>query len=209
VVNILHLWQSGYGSELTTGKSWFRILSSTNWQRCCFPDSCFVALWDYECFQKVEIWLSVHNFSTHHLSNLCMFRVQTWTHNLCPPKWNLFPVSQPKDHSSSWWVQDDSLLIKSSVGSFYYSANKLDQAHRIVYRIELVLKRRIIVVITQDSKCLLLQRLEQHRRFLLWKETHTVFAKLADPCGHPFRNLICKIPNPTLITWLIGWWGSN
>jgi len=178
VVSILHLWQSGYGLELTIGKSWFRILSSTTWQSCCSPDSCFVALWDYECFQKFETWLSVHTFSTHHSSKLCMF--QTRTHNLCPPKWTLLPVSQATHHSSSLRVQDDSLLIKSSVGSFYYSANKLDRSNRIVKTIELVLKRRIIVVIMQDSRCFLLHRLEQHRRFLLWKETYTVLAKT---CG--------------------------
>ena len=61
-----------------------------------------------------------------------------------------------------------------------------------------VLKRRIIVVIRKDFGCLLLHRLEQHRRILLSKETYRTFAQLADPSGNFFGDMISKIPNPTL-----------
>ena len=60
-----------------------------------------------------------------------------------------------------------------------------------------VSKRRIIVVIRKHSRCLLLHRLEQHRRILLWKETYRSLAKPADPCGNPFGDMIWKTPNPT------------
>jgi len=55
-----------------------------------------------------------------------------------------------------------------------------------------------IVVIRNDSRCLLLHRLEQHRRILFSKETYRILAQPADPCGNHFGDMIWKIPNPTL-----------
>jgi len=49
-----------------------------------------------------------------------------------------------------------------------------------------VLKRRMIVVIKKDSKCLSLHRLEQHRRIWLSKKTYRTLVQPADPCGNPF-----------------------
>jgi len=59
-------------------------------------------------------------------------------------------------------------------------------------------KHRIIVVIRKDSRCLLLHRLEQHRRIFLSKETYRTLAQPADPCGNHFGDMIWKKPNPTL-----------
>ena len=61
-----------------------------------------------------------------------------------------------------------------------------------------VLKRRIIVVIRKDSRCLLLHWMEQHRRILLSKQTYRTLAEPADPCGNPFGDVMWKIPISTL-----------
>jgi len=97
---------------------------------------------------------------------------------------------------------DYSWIIKifSSVDFTTVHANLIKQT---TSSIELdVLKRRIIVVIRKDSRCLLLHQLEQHRRILLSKETYRTLAQPADPCGNHFGDMIWKIPNPTLsFTW--------
>jgi len=93
-----------------------------------------------------------------------------------------------------------SLIIKtfSSVHFATVHANLYEQTTSSIELI--VLKRRLIVVIRKDSRCLLVHRLEQRRRFLLSKETYRTLIQPADPDGNHFGDMIWKIPNPTLRT---------
>jgi len=92
-----------------------------------------------------------------------------------------------------------SWIIKtfSSVQLTTVHANLIEQTTSSIELV--VLKRRIIAVIRKDSRCLLLHRLEQHRRICLSNETYRTLAQPADPCGNHFGDMIWKIPNPTLI----------
>jgi len=79
----------------------------------------------------------------------------------------------------SWIIKTFSFVQFTTV-----HANLIEQTTSSIQLV--VLKRRIIVVIRKNSTCLLLHRLEQHRRILLSKETYRTLAQPADSCGNYF-----------------------
>jgi len=88
----------------------------------------------------------------------------------------------------------------SSIHCTTVHANLVEQMRSSIELV--VLKRRIIVVIRKDSRCLLLHRLKQHRRILLSKETHRTLIQRADPCGNPLDKKWCeKYPTPPYLTY--------
>ena len=98
---------------------------------------------------------------------------------------------------------DYSLITKttSSVQFTTVHANLIEQTTSSIELV--VLKRRVLVVVGKDSRCLLLHRMEQHRRIMLSKETYRTLAQPADPCGNPFGDMMWKVPNPTLMIFLM------
>jgi len=86
--------------------------------------------------------------------------------------------------------KDYSWIIKTFL-SVHFTTVHANLIEQTTSSIELVvLKRRILVVIRKDFTCLLLHRLEQHRRILLSKETYRTLALPADPCGNHFGDMI-------------------
>jgi len=146
----------------------------------CISLIIFLAFWDYDCFQKIHQWHILQN----HLEELACERFE--------PATFLFGdgvLSKPycQSHLIDTYY---SLVIKrtSSVHLTTVHANLIEQTTSSIELV--VLKRRIIVVIRKDSRCLLLHRLEQHQRILLSKETYRTLAHPADPCGNPFGDMI-------------------
>ena len=149
----------------------------------CVLLSNFLAFWDYDCFQKK---CSASGISSN-ISN--DYGLSGWSE----PTPFLFyegalsnrPGCRSDVHSTCY-----SLIIKTTslVRFTMVHTNLIEQT---TSPIELVfLKRRIIVVIRKDSRCLLLHRLEQHRRIVLSKETYRTLAQPVDPCGNPFGDMI-------------------
>jgi len=145
----------------------------------------FLAFWEYDCFQKncIPQESSGHIFTNGSASES-----------------NSKPFSLAKGLLSTGlcysWPLFLIITTNSSVRFTTLHANLIEQT---TSSIELeVLKRRIIVVIRNDSRCLLLHRLEQHRSILLSKETYRTLAQPAGPCGNHFGDMISKIPNTTL-----------
>ena len=98
----------------------------------------------------------------------------------------------------------DYSLITKTTSSVHFTTVHANLIEQTTSSIELVvLKRRVLVVIGKDSRCLLLHRMEQHRRIMLSKETYRTLAQPADPCGNPFGDMMWKVPNPTLMIFLM------
>jgi len=150
------------------------------------------------CSCILELWL---------FSKICISDRPSWNTSIKPCSVGRFePATFPFGESilsNRPYRQSDSngfyysLIIKTT-SSIHFNTAHANLIEQTTSSIELVvLKRRIIFVIRTDSRCLLLHRLEQHRRLLLSKGTYRTLAQPADPCGNPFRDMIWKILNPT------------
>jgi len=175
---MLHLWQNWQGCTRLLLVSMSSIpAAGYAYNNMCgqFYSSCFLESWLFAKKRSPQK-MSPYSWQTHSVGDPN------------PQSFSLTTGSDPLGHIANriWDRKDYSWIIKttSSVHFTTVHANLIELV---------VLKRRIIV----DSTCLLLHRLEQHRRILLSKETYRTLAQPADPCGNHFGDMMWKIPNPT------------
>jgi len=150
----------------------------------------FLAFWDYDFFQKIRLsTVCVVLFLSTRVNE--RFEPKTFLLGEGISSIRLYRQSNLDDEHCSWIIKTFSSVRFTTV-----HANLIEHTTSSIELV--VLKRRIIVVIRKDSRCLLLHRLEQHRRILLSKETCRTLAQPADPCRNHLGDMISKIPNPTL-----------
>jgi len=142
----------------------------------------FLAFWDYDCFQKKKPSVE---YMAIFLSNTIIERFEPTTFLIGDETLSTRLYRQSNVDGMHY-----SLIIKT-FSSFHFTTVHANLIEQTTSSIDLVvLKRRIIVVIRIDYRCLLLHRLEQHRRILLSKETYRILAQPADPCENHFGNMI-------------------
>jgi len=144
----------------------------------------FVSFWHYDCLQNKRLSREGASvFASYRSSGDSRFEPTTFLFDERILSIRLYRQSNLDGKDYSWIIKKISSVHFTTV-----HANLIEQT---TSSIELVLvKHRIIVVTRKDSRCLLLHRLEQHRRILLSKKTYRTLAQPADPCGNHFGDMI-------------------
>ena len=143
----------------------------------------FLAFWDYDCFQKncFISGVSSNTFDEHGLSG----QFEPTTFFFYEGALSNRPGCRSDLFSTYYY-----LIIKTTL-SVHFGIVYTNLREQTTSPIKLVvLKRRILVVMRKDSRCLLLHRLEQHRRIFLSQETYRTLAQPADPYGNPFGDMV-------------------